>query len=322
MNKSVGQLVLYGLSMLCAGQSVAQDFPVKPVRLVVPFPPGGSSDAVARILAERLTDEWKQPMVVDNKPGGGTTIASAFVAASPPDGYTLYLQGVSTYASTGSLYKNLSFDALKGFTPVSMVSTSPFILVANPAVKATTAKELVELGRAKPESLSYGSSGSGGSPHLFVEMLARATGAKFLHVPYKGLGPATVALLSGEVNFMVADVAVMPHVRAGKLRALAVTTARHSDLVPGVPTMAESGVPGMVMPSAIAVLGPAGMPRDIVGTINARINRVLANSEVRQKLIAQGFEPTGSSPEELESMLSAEVRRFSQIIRDTGVKLD
>lgn len=314
-------LLLAG-SLLCAAQAFAQGFPSKPVHMVIPFPPGGSSDAVGRIIGERLSEEWKQPVVIDNKPGAGTTIASAFVAGSPPDGYTLYLQGISTHASAGSLYKNLSFDPAKAFTPVANVSMSPFILVVHPGVKATTAKELLQLGAAKPEALSYASSGNGGSPHLFVEILANANNVKFLHVPYKGFGPAIVALIAGEVNFAVADVAIMPQVRSGKVRALAVSTPRQSVLVPGVPTMAESGVPNMVMPSYIAVLGPAGMPRDVTMGINAQIMRAIANEEVKKKLLAQGFEPSGSTPEELGSLLAAETQRLSQIIRSTGIKLD
>ena len=321
--KSFLSLVLRAtIPALLAANAIAQGFPAKPVRLVVPFPPGGSSDAVGRVIGERLGDEWKQPVIIENKPGAGTTIASAFVASSAPDGYTLYLQGVSTHASAGALYRNLSFDPAKAFTPVANVSMSPFVLVVHPSVKATSARELLQLGQARAESLSYGSSGSGGSPHLFVEMLASANGVKFLHVPYKGMGPAIVALIAGEVNFAVADVAVMPQVRSGKVRALAVSTPRQSELVPGVPTMAESGVPGMVMPSYIAVLGPAGMPREVTATINAQINRALANSDVRQKLLAQGFEPSGGTPEELGALLVAETQRLGDIIRKSGIKLD
>ena len=322
VNSVFARLLPIAGALLCITQALAQGFPSKAVRLVIPFPPGGSSDAVGRILGERLGEEWKQPVIIENKPGAGTTIASAFVAAASPDGYTLYLQGVSTHASAGALYKNLSFDPGKSFTPVANVSMSPFILVVHPSVRANTARELLQLGQAKSEALSYGSSGNGGGPHLFVEILAGASNNKFLHVPYKGMGPAIVALISGEVNFAIADVAVMPQVRAGKVRALAVSTPSQSVLVPGVPTMAESGVPGMVLPSYIAVLGPASMPRDVIATINAQINRALANPEVRQKLLAQGFEPVGGPSEELGNLLNAETQRLTKVIRDTGIKLD
>jgi tripartite-type tricarboxylate transporter receptor subunit TctC len=327
VNPSFRRLTLLAAALLCASSLCApsvyaQGFPAKPVRMVVPFPPGGSSDAVGRILGERLGEEWKQPLVIDNKPGAGTTIASTFVANSAPDGYTLYLQGISTHASAGALYKNTSFDPIKAFTPVGNVTMSPFVLVVNPAIKANSAKELVDLARSKPEGLAYASSGAGGSPHLYSEMLARATGSKFLHVPYKGMAPAIVALVAGEVNFLVSDVAVMPQVRAGKARALAVTSPRQSVLVPGVPTMAESGIPGLAMVAYIAVLGPAGMPRDIVATLNTQINRALANNDVRQKLLAQGFEPFGTTPEEVGNLLATETQRLGQVIRDIGIKLD
>ncbi len=319
----VSKLLIAGaVALLWAIQASPQAFPQKPVRMVVPFPPGGSADAIARVLAKALTEEWKQPMLVENRPGAGTTIASAFVASAPPDGYMLYLQGISTYASTGSLYKNLSFDPLKSFTPIANVTMSPFILVVHPSVKASTVKELVELARAQPGSLRYGSSGAGGTPHLFTEMLAHDTGTAFLHVPYKGVGPAITALLAGEIHFLVADVAVMAQMRAGKVRALAVTTPRQTALVPGVPTMAESGMANMVMPSYVGVFGPTGMPREIVVSLNASLNRALIHPDVRKQLFGLGFEPAGSTPEELAAMLSAEVQRLSIIIRNAGVKLD
>jgi len=300
----------------------AQVFPARAVKIVVPFPPGGSSDAVARVLGAKLAEDWKQPVIVENRPGAGTTIAGAYVASAPPDGYLLFVQGVATYATTGGLYKNLSFDPIRGFAPVSMLSTSPFILVTKQGLAAATAKELVELARSKPGALTYGSSGSGGSPHLFVEMMGWATSTRYLHVPFKGVGPAIVALLGGEVDFMVADVAVMPQVRAGKLRALAVTSARPSPLAAGIPTMAESGVPGLVMPSSIAMLTTAGTPRETIAALNTALNRALGNTDVRQKLAAQGFEASGGTTEELAAMLATEAQRFSQLIRDTGLKLD
>jgi tripartite-type tricarboxylate transporter receptor subunit TctC len=314
--------VVFMATLLCTAQALAQGFPSKPVRMVVPFPPGGSSDVVGRILGERLTEEWHQPMLIDNKAGAGTTIASAFVAGSAPDGYTLYLQGVSTHASAGALYKNIGFDPIKSFTMVGNVTASPFVLVVNSSSPAKTAKDLIDLARTRPEGLSAASSGAGGSPHLYTEMLARATGIKFLHIPYKGMAPAIVALVAGEVNFLVSDVAVMPQVRAGKVRALAVTSPRPSVLVPGVPTMGESGGPNLNLVAYIAVIGPAGMPRDVVATLNAQINRAVANPDARQRLLAQGFEPYSTTPEELGSLLTAETQRLTQVIRESGVKLE
>jgi len=305
-----------------ASTAVAQTFPSKPVKIIVPFPPGGSADASARIVAEKTSEEWKQPVLVENKPGAGTTIAAAFVAGSAPDGQVLYLTGPISHAVSAALYKNLGYDAVSSFAAVARVASAPFILVVHPSVKANSVQELVELARARPGALTYASSGSGAAPHLAAELLASMTGTKFVHVPFKGTAPALVALLGAQVDFQIADVAALPHVRAGKLRALAVTTAKPSALVPGVPTLAESGVPGFDMPSATGILAPAGTPREIVAKINAAINRALATSEVRQRLNAQGFEPAPATPEEFGAFLASEVRKYARVIQEAGVRID
>ncbi len=300
----------------------AQTYPTKPVKIIVPFPPGGSADAAARIAAEKLSGEWKQPVLVENKPGAGTTIAAAFVAGSAPDGHVLYLIGPISHAVSAALYKDLSYDAVKSFAAVAQLASAPFILVVHPAVKANSVKELVELARARPGAITYASSGSGAAPHLAAEMLASLTGTKFVHVPFKGTAPALVALLGGQVDFQIADVAAIPHIRAGRLRALAVTTARPSALVPGVPTIAESGVPGFDVPSTTGILAPAGTPREIVGKINAAINRALATQDVRQRLNAQGFEPTPTTPDEFAAFLASEVQKYAKLVKDIGVRID
>ncbi len=305
-----------------ASTAVAQVFPSKPVKIVVPFPPGGSADAAARIVAEKLADEWRQPVLVENKPGAGTTIAAAFVASAAPDGQVLYLTGPISHAASAALYKHLSYDAVTSFAAVARVATAPFILVVHPSLNANSVQELIDLARARPGALTYASSGSGAAPHLAAEMLASMTGTKFVHVPFKGTAPALIALLGAQVDFQIADVAAIPHVRAGKLRALAVTTARPSALVPGVPTVAESGVPGFDVPSATGILAPAGTPRDVVGKINAAINRALAIEEVRRRLNAQGFEPAPATPEEFGAFLASEVRKYAKIIREAGVRID
>ena len=308
--------------LAAASAALAQTFPSRSVRIIVPFPPGGSADAAARIVAEKTSEEWKQPVLVENKPGAGTTIAAAFVASSPPDGHLLYLTGPISHAVSAVLYKNLSYDAVSSFAAVARVATAPFILIVHPSVKANSVQELIELARARPGALTYASSGSGAAPHLAAEMLASMTGTKFVHVPFKGTAPALVALLGGQVDFQIADVAAIPHIRAGKLRALAVTTARRSALVPEIPTVAESGVPGFDVPSATGILAPAGTPREIVTRINAAINRALATEEVRQRLNAQGFEPAPATPEEFGAFLASEVRKYAKLIRDAGVRLD
>jgi len=305
-----------------ASTAVAQTFPSRPVKIIVPFPPGGSADAAARIVAEKTSEEWKQPVLVENKPGAGTTIAAAFVAGSAPDGYVLYLTGPISHAVSAALYKNPGYDAVSSFAAVARVASAPFILVVHPSVKANSVRELIELARARPGALTYASSGSGAAPHLAAEMLASMTGTKFVHVPFKGTAPALVALLGGQVDFQIADVAAIPHVRAGKLRALAVTTARPSALVPGVPSVAESGGPGFDVPSATGILAPAGTPREVVAKINSAINRALATGEVRQRLNAQGFEPAPATPEEFAAFLASEVRKYARIIQEAGVRID
>ncbi|TMH54387.1 MAG: tripartite tricarboxylate transporter substrate binding protein [Betaproteobacteria bacterium] len=305
-----------------ASTAVAQTFPSRPVKIIVPFPPGGSADAAARIVAEKTSEEWKQPVLVENKPGAGTTIAAAFVAGSAPDGYVLYLTGPISHAVSAALYKNPGYDAVSSFAAVARVASAPFILVVHPSVKANSVRELIELARARPGALTYASSGSGAAPHLAAEMLASMTGTKFVHVPFKGTAPALVALLGGQVDFQIADVAAIPYVRAGKLRALAVTTARPSALVPGVPSVAESGVPGFDVPSATGILAPAGTPREVVAKINSAINRALATGEVRQRLNAQGFEPAPETPEEFAAFLASEVRKYARVIQEAGVRID
>jgi len=309
-------------ALLHAGAALSQAYPAKTVRVIVPFPPGGSADAASRSMSEKLSGLWGQPVVLEHKPGAGTTIAAAYVAASPPDGYTILFCGAISHAASANLYRNLSYDAVKSFAPLGTIALSPFILVVNPGVKATSVRDLIELAKSKPGALNYASSGNGASPHLAAEMLARATGIQMVHVPFKGMQPALVALLAGEVDLTFADVAVMPLVRSGKLKALAVTTAKPSPLVPGVPTLGEAGVAGVEIPSVAGFIAPARTPHETVTFINASMSRALASSDLRERLIAIGFEPFDSKPEEFGAFLAAEVRRYAQVIRDAGITVD
>ena len=309
-------------AFLYAAGGAAQSYPAKAVRVIVPFPPGGSADAASRSMAEKLSSLWGQPVVLEHKPGAGTTIAAAYVAASAPDAYTILFCGAISHAASANLYRNLSYDALKSFTPLGTIALSPFILVVNPSVKAASVRELIEIAKAKPGTLNYASSGNGASPHLAAEMFARAAGIRMVHVPFKGMQPALVALLSGEVDLTFADVAVMPLVRSGRLSALAVTTAKPSPLVPGVPTLGESGVPGVDIPSVAGFIAPAGTPRETVAFINASMGKALAAGDLRERLVGLGFEPYASTPEEFGAFLAAEVRRYAQVIRNAGISID
>ena len=314
-------LAAIAAALLAAG-AFAQAYPAKTVRVIVPFPPGGSADAASRSMAEKLSSLWGQPVVLEHKPGAGTTIAAAYVAASPPDGYTILFCGAISHAASANLYRNLAYDAVKSFAALGTISLSPFILVVNPRTKAASVRALIDLAKARPGELNYGSSGNGASPHLAAEMFARAAGVRMVHVPFKGMQPVLVALVSGEIDLTFADIAVMPLVRSGRLTALAVTTAKPSPLVPGVPTLADSGVPGVDIPSVAGFIAPANTPRETVAFVNASMAKALASSDLRERLIGLGFEPYESSPEEFGAFLAAEVRRYAQVIRDAGIRVD
>lgn len=300
----------------------AQAYPTKPVKIVVPFPPGGSTDVAARILGAKLAEGFRQAVYIENKPGAGTTIGAAYVATSPPDGYTLYVTGPITHASSQALYKKLPYDALRGFAPVGNMTASPFIVVVHPASPAKSLKDLLEAARRQPGRLSYASSGNGAAPHLVTEIIARAAGVSFTHVPFKGVGPAVVALLGNQVDFMIADVAVVPQIREGKLRALALTTAAESPLVPGVPSMVAAGMPGVDVPSGLALFAPAGTPEAVVARVNAAMNQALQDADLRQKFAAQGFDIQTGTPAELGAMMAREIERYGQVVRQTGISID
>lgn len=314
-------LAAIAAALLAAG-AFAQAYPAKSVRVIVPFPPGGSADAASRSMAEKLSGMWGQPVVLEHKPGAGTTIAAAYVAASPPDGYTILFCGAISHAASANLYRNLGYDAVKSFAALGTISLSPFILVVNPRTKAASVRELIDLAKARPGELNYGSSGNGASPHLAAEMFARAAGVRMVHVPFKGMQPVLVALVSGEIDLTFADIAVMPLVRSGRLTALAVTTAKPSPLVPGVPTLADSGVSGVDIPSVAGFIAPANTPRETVAFVNASMGKALASRDLRERLIGLGFEPYESSPEQFGAFLAAEVRRYAQVIRDAQIQVD
>jgi tripartite-type tricarboxylate transporter receptor subunit TctC len=305
---------------LAAAQS---DYPSRPVRIIVGFPPGGSSDVTARLVAERMADEWKQPVLVENRVGAGATIAASFVAAAPADGYTLLHLGPGTHAISAALYPKLGYDALRSFAGVGQIAVSPFVVVVAASSNVASMRDLLALARAKPGEVSYGSSGSGAGPHLVSEIIASGTGVKFLHVPFKGAAPATAAALAGQVSFAMVDSAsAIAHVQGGRLRALAVTTAKPSPLYPGVPTVAEAGVPGFSYPSSVGLAAPAGTPREVVQKVNAALNRALANEGVRAKLAGLGFEAAPMTPEQFDAFLAEEVAKYGRIVRELGLKLD
>jgi tripartite-type tricarboxylate transporter receptor subunit TctC len=289
----------------------AQTFPSRPVHIIVPFPPGGGADALARIMQPYLTRIWNQPVIVENKPGASGQIGAESVASSPADGYTLMM------SSTASLtQKNVG-----RFAPVSLVSASPYVIAANPRVPAANVRELIEYARRNPAKLSYGSSGTGAASHLSAELFKSMAGIDMLHVPYKGTGQAVTDLLAGQIDVMFAPAqTVMPQVQAGKLKAYGVTSARRSTTLPELPTAAESGLPGYEAIGWFGLLAPADTPRDVVDKLSRDANKVLAEPEVRQKMLALGAEPSGNSPAQFASFIRDDMAKWSKLMAERGIQ--
>jgi tripartite-type tricarboxylate transporter receptor subunit TctC len=309
------------LLALAATGVLAQSYPTRPVRVLVGFPPGGGTDIMARLLAPKLSETLGQQYVVENRPGATTNIASAMVATSAPDGYTL-LFTTSALAINMSLYKNLTFDAVRDFAPVSVFAESPNLLVAHASAGASV-KELLAQARAKPGAMNYSSAGAGTSQHLAGELFKARTGAQIVHIPYKGTAASLTAVIAGEVQFSFANVpAILGHVKSGRIRALAVLAPKRSDLMPDVPTMKEAGVQDVEVPVWYALLAPAATPREIVRTLADATMRAARSPELKQKLIEQGTEPVGNTPEEFARLLKEEVVRWADIVRVSGAKAE
>jgi tripartite-type tricarboxylate transporter receptor subunit TctC len=297
-------------------------FPSRPIRLVVPFPPGGSTDVAARTIAERLANDFGQPVVVDNRPGAGTTIAAAQVAASPADGHTLYITGTISHASAAALYTNLQYDPVKSFEAVGFVTESPFILVVNSTSPYKSVQELIQTARAQQGAVTYSSSGNGAAPHLSTELIGRSAGVKFLHIPYKGVGPALTALLANEVQFTVADAGAVPHITSGRLRALSVLSANPSPLLAGVPGLSTSGVSDVDISSNLGILAPAGTPAAILDRLNSSLNRALAQDDIKAKLSGLGQMAAPRSRADFQRTLTNDVRRYSIVVKEAGIRID
>ena len=312
---------LISLVLICALDATAQTYPVRPVRVLVGFPPGGGTDIMARFLAPKLAEYLGQPFVVENRPGATTNIASDMVAKSAPDGHTL-LFTTSALAINMSLYKNLTFDALRDFAPVSVFADSPNLLVAHQSAGASV-KELLARARARPDSMNYSSAGAGTSQHLAGELFKARTGVKIQHIPYKGTAASLTAVIAGEVQFSFANVpAILGHVRSGRIHALAVLADKRSNLMPDVPTMKEAGVDGVVVPVWYALLAPAATPREIVKLLGDATARAARAPDLNQKLIEQGAEPVGNTPEEFSKLLREEVTRWAEVVRVSGAKAE
>jgi tripartite-type tricarboxylate transporter receptor subunit TctC len=298
------------------------EFPNKVVRIIVGFGPGGSSDVAARLIAQRLADEWKQPVIVENKPGAGTTIAAAHVASSAPDGYTLMLISPGTHSTSGAVYKNLSYDVVKSFAGIGLIATAPFVVVVPETSPVKSFKDLIERARVNPGKVTYSTGGRGTGPHLVAEVMAQATGVQFLHIPFKSSAEATNALLGQQVDFSIAEASASPFIKSGKMRGLAVTTGTQSDMFKGIPTVAESGVAQFAYPLSIGLAAPAGTPPDVIAKINESLYRALANEGMRNALLNLGFEPRTETSQKFDERLVGEAAKYRKIVNDIGLTMN
>jgi len=318
----LGGALLAAATLAAPVLSHAQAYPNRPVKLVVPYPPGGSVDPVARMMAQKLGDLWGQQVVVDNKPGASTIIGTEAVAKAPPDGYTLLLTA-STHVSNALLFNNLPYDSVKDFAPVASLYLAEFVLVGHPSLKANTMQELIAELKAKPNHYSYASAGNGNANHMAAELFSMMTGTKMLHVPYKGGGPLLTDLLSGQTQLWFAvPVAVIPHLQSGKLKAFATTAQNRMALMPNVPTFKEAGLANFGMRSWLGIYAPAGTPREIVNKASADIARVLAMPDVRERLLSQGQIPFINNPEQFATVMKDDVAEFTRVIKAANIKID
>jgi tripartite-type tricarboxylate transporter receptor subunit TctC len=313
------KVLLISLSAVLIAPAAAQNYPVKPIRFVVPFAPGGGTDIVARVLAQRLNEALGQPVVADNRGGAGSTVGTDIVCKAPPDGYTMLLGNISL-AFNAWLYKNLPYTASRDLAPVAMVAVQPNVVVINPSVPAKSIRELADYARAHPGKLSYASAGAGAGTHLAGELLKERLKIDMLHVPYKGTGPAITDLIGGQVQVMISTFAsALPHVKSGRLRALGVTSARRSPATPDVPTLMESGVPDYEYSTWYGLFMPAGTPPAIINKMNQVTRQVLAADDMKQKFDAQGVEVWYTPAAELGAYLRSETEKWGKVVRAAGI---
>jgi tripartite-type tricarboxylate transporter receptor subunit TctC len=300
-----------------------QAYPSKPIRLVVPFPAGGSLDAVARAIGQKLSIAWGQPVIIDNRPGAGGNIGADLVAKSAPDGYTILEGALSTHAVNVSLYSKMPYDPIKDFAPITLVAVTPNVLVLNPSVPANSVAELIAYAKANPGKLAFGSGSNGSAGHLAGELFKTEAHVDMVHVPYKGGAPAMQDLLGGQIQLMFDNLAnSMQQVRAGKLKALAVTTAKRSPLVPDLPTLAEAGLPGFDIYTWWGFMAPAGTPKEIIAKWNAEVTRILNTPEMQAFFAQQGAEPAPTTPEQFTALIQSEIPKYAKIIKASGAKVD
>ncbi|MGH8619801.1 MAG: Bug family tripartite tricarboxylate transporter substrate binding protein [Burkholderiales bacterium] len=315
----MSRIVLLAVFLACPLAVTAQSFPAKPIRLIVPFPPGGGNDTVARAVGQELAKPLGQQVVIDNRPGAGGALGAELAAKAPPDGHTLFLAGVASHGINPALNPKLPYDPIRDFAPVSLLASAPLILVVHPSLPARSVKELIALAKAKPGALNYASNGPGSSSHMAGELFKLSTRTDLVHIPYKGLSPALTDLMSGQVQIMFSSaVAMLPQVKAGRLRGLATTGAKRPAAIPDLPTVAEAGVPGYETGSWYGIVAPAGTPPDIVNRLSAEMQKIVRQPAIQERFNAEAASPVGSTPQEFVTHLQREKERWTKVVKATG----
>ena len=313
--------VAFALSLTVAAAHAQQKFPSRPIRVIVPLPPAGTTDIAARIVTQKLGEALGQPVIIDNRPGAGTTLGSALVARATPDGHTLLFASISL-ATTVPMYRKLPYDPVKDFAPIAPIGQSLYVLAVHPSVPVKSVQEFIALAKSKPGQVSYASAGTGTITHLTVELFISQVKIDMLHVPFKGGAPALAALVSGQVQAIFNPIAeILPQVRAGgKVRTLAVTSPKRAPDIPDVPTLAESGLPGFAVTPWSGIYAPAGTPPAIVNRLNTEINRMMQQPETRERILSTGLVPVGGTPAELGNYLKSEIARWTKVVKEAGIK--
>lgn len=321
--KISSQLVLSALLLAASSSAFPQAYPTKPIRIVVPLSAGGTTDVVMRLISPKLSESLGQQVVIDNRPGAGGNIGANVVAKATPDGYTLLMGTSSSHGTNVTLYSKMPYDAVNDFTPITLVGYVPFIMMVHPSLGVTSVKELIALAKSKPGQINYASSGNGTSSHLGMEMLKTMAGIDLIHIPYKGTAPANQDLLAGHVSIQFDGVpAALPFIRSGKVRGLAVTSPKRISAAPELPTIAESGVPGFEYTAWVGIMAPAGIPREIVARLNTEITRILNLPEIKDRLLALGFEAAPSTPEQFATHIKTEIAKWEKVVKASGARLD
>lgn len=309
------------LASLAVNEVAAQQYPSKPIRLIVPFTPGGTTDILSRIVGQKLSSAMGAQVVIDNRPGAGGNIGAELAAKAAPDGYTLFMGPSGTLSVNPSLYTKLLFDPIQDFAPIALLAMVPSMLVVHPSLPVKSLKELIDYAKARPGQLNYGSSGAGGQPFLAVEYLKLMAGLNIVEIRYKGGAPLTTDLIAGQISLTITGIpTLLPHVKSGRLRALAVSSAKRSAAVPDLPTISEAGLPGYDATAWYGILAPAGTPKAIIAKLNAELNKGIKQPDVADRLDAEGVETVGSTPEEFAAFIKTESERWSKVIKAAGVK--